>query len=214
MPKHVVQPGECLARIARQYGFNDYRTVYEHPDNAELRQKRPNANILHPGDVVSIPARKPKSLSVPTGQVHRFQVVVPKKELHLKLLDQEGNPIANEPYVLTVDEEAPIEGKQTDGDGRLKERVPLSSAGATLEIKGRTLRLRFGQLNPLRDGPRDDVSGIQGRLRNLGYDPGTDGKLGERTRLALAVFQLDEGLEMTGEPDEQTLAKLEQSHSC
>jgi hypothetical protein len=214
MPKHVVRQGECLSGIARQYGFNDYRTVYEHPDNAALKKQRPNPNILHPGDVVAIPSRKAKSASISTGKVHRFQVVLPKKELHLRLLDPEGQPLAHEPYVLTVGDEPPIEGKQTDGDGRLKERVALSHAGATLELKGRTLRLRFGQLNPLRQGPQNDFSGLQERLRSLGYTPGNDGALGDKTRMALAVFQIDEGLEVTGEPDEQTLNKLEQRYTC
>ncbi|MBN1207998.1 MAG: peptidoglycan-binding protein [Myxococcaceae bacterium] len=215
MPKHVVRPGECLTTIARQYGFLDYRTVYEHPDNEALRQKRPNPNILFPGDVVAIPERKAKSVSVSTGQVHRFQIVVPKKELSLQLQDHKGEPLANEPYVLEVDGEPPTEGKQTDGDGKLKERVPLARAGATLTIRGRTMRLRFGALNPLRDCPKDDVSGLQGRLRNLGYNPGpADGILGPQTRAALAVFQVDEGLDMTGEPDEQTLGKLEERYGC
>lgn len=215
MPKHVVRPGECLTMIARQYGFLDYRTVYEHPDNEALRQKRPNPNILFPGDVVAIPERKVKTASVPTGQEHRFRVIVPKKELHLQLQDHEGKPLANEPYILEVDGEEPIEGKQTDGEGKLRERVPLSRAGATLAIRGRTFRLRFGGLNPLRDCREDDVSGLQGRLRNLGYNPGNaDGVLGLQTRTALAVFQADEGLDIMGEPDERTLSKLEERHGC
>jgi N-acetylmuramoyl-L-alanine amidase len=215
MPKHVVRPGECLTVIARQYGFLDYRTVYEHPDNQDLRKKRPDPNILFPGDVVAIPQRKEKSVSVSTGQSHRFRVLVPKKELQLKLLDDEGKPIANEPYVLEVDGEPPLEGKQTDGEGVLKERVPLSRGGATLTLRGRELRLRFGGLNPLRDCPSNDVSGVQGRLQNLGYNPGpVSGVLGERTRIAIAIFQSDEGLEMTGEPDEKTVSKLEEVYGC
>src|SRR5688572_3157893 len=113
MPKHVVQQGECLSTIAKRYGFPDYRTVYEHPDNAELRRKRPNPNLLFPGDVVAIPEPKVRTAAVATGQVHRFQVTLPKKELHLQLKDHEGKPIANEPYVLEVDGEPPVEGKQT-----------------------------------------------------------------------------------------------------
>ncbi len=215
MPKHVVRPGECLSKIARQYGFLDYRTVYEHPDNKAFRQKRPNPNILFPGDVVMIPERKPKTAGVSSGKVHRFKVVVPKKEMHLQIQDHDGKPLANEPYVLEVDGEEPTEGEQTDGDGKLKARVSLAKGSAKLIIRGRVLRLRFGALNPLKDCKEGDVSGLQGRLRNLGYNPGTaDGILGPQTRAALAVFQSDEGLDMTGEPDDQTLSKLEERHGC
>lgn len=211
--KHLVRPGECLVTIARQYGFNDYRTVFDHPDNAALKKTRPNPNILHPGDVVAIPDRKLKTAKIETGQMHRFTVVLPKKELHLRLHDAEGKPLANEPYVLEVDGEPPVEGKQTDGDGILKERVPVGRAGANLTIRERTLRLRFGQLNPTRDCPEDDLSGVQSRLRNLGYDAGSPGEpRGLLLRSALATFQADEGLEVTGEPDEPTRQKLEKIH--
>ena len=51
--------------------------------------------------------------------------------------------------------------------------------------------------------------GAQGRLRNLGYSVGAiDGVLGRRTDEALRAFQLDHGLEVTGELDDATRAKL------
>ncbi|MCS6862369.1 MAG: LysM peptidoglycan-binding domain-containing protein, partial [Abditibacteriales bacterium] len=55
MPHHTVQPGECLATIAARYNFTNYRTIYEHPRNAQLRQNRKNPNMLVPGDRVFVP---------------------------------------------------------------------------------------------------------------------------------------------------------------
>lgn len=43
---HVVKQGECLIRIAASYGFGDYRIIYDHPENAEFKRKRPNPNPL------------------------------------------------------------------------------------------------------------------------------------------------------------------------
>ncbi|WP_224366429.1 peptidoglycan-binding domain-containing protein [Hyalangium versicolor] len=213
--KHIVRPGECLTKIAWQYGFADYKTVYEHASNAELRKKRPNPNILHPGDEVSIPDPTPKKASVSTGKMHRFQVRRPKKMLSLKLRDHEGQPLANEPYVLELDGEPELIVAQTDGEGGLQHFVPLSCTQAVLTLRDRTLRLRLGYLNPARDAPQDDVSGVQARLRNLGYHiPRQDGLLDPATRAALAVFQADEGLDFTGEPDATTLNKLEERHGC
>lgn len=35
---HVVQQGEHLSQIAKQYGFRDFNTVWNHPDNADLKK--------------------------------------------------------------------------------------------------------------------------------------------------------------------------------
>jgi hypothetical protein len=55
MPNHVVQPGENLSVIAHKYGFSDWRAVYNHPQNADFRRKRPNPQHVMPGDTVFIP---------------------------------------------------------------------------------------------------------------------------------------------------------------
>ena len=63
---HVVEQGECLSSLTQLYGFSDYRQIYYHPNNSELRRKRPNPNVLYPGDEVFIAAKelKPYVLSV------------------------------------------------------------------------------------------------------------------------------------------------------
>ncbi|PWV99083.1 putative peptidoglycan binding protein [Hoeflea marina] len=54
-----------------------------------------------------------------------------------------------------------------------------------------------------------DVRSVQVALSLLGYDPGPiDGVIGSRTLSALAEFQSDNGLEPTGEMDEETAALL------
>lgn len=75
MPKqHTVQKGETLSKIAKQYQINDWRMLYNHPDNAPLREKRKNPNIIHPGDIVVIPDTQEQTMTIRTGQHHRFVV--------------------------------------------------------------------------------------------------------------------------------------------
>ena len=93
--------------------------------------------------------------------------------------------------------------------------LPLHETAATLHIAGRALPLNLGHLNPNGDVATEDLSGIQARLNNLGYTAGpNDGRYGRNTRAALALFQLDEDLDPSGLPDEETLARLEQRHGC
>jgi peptidoglycan hydrolase-like protein with peptidoglycan-binding domain len=67
------------------------------------------------------------------------------------------------------------------------------------------------------EGPEDhrgatrnqDVMVAQQALKDKGHDPGMiDGKMGRRTRAALADYQKAEGLKVTGRLDDDTRAKL------
>ena len=60
--------------------------------------------------------------------------------------------------------------------------------------------------------PTNEITGVQARLCNLGYDiERISGVLDEETRAALREFQEEqEGLKPTGEPDEATLQKLDE----
>lgn len=211
--KHVVRPGECMARIAAQYGFAGYRTLYDHSSNAALKRRRPNPNILAPGDEVVIPPRATKTESVRAGSANHFKVVRPKKVLRLVLQDHRLSPLAGEPYTLHIEGAPAVTGHKTDGGGKLEEPVPLAARRAKLEVCGRVLTLDLGGLQPAADTPDEGLAGIQGRLTNLGYYHDLiDGKPNDAFKVALAVFQLDFDLEPTGELDAATRRKIEEAH--
>lgn len=211
---YVVRQGDCWSKIARQFGFPDYKLLYDDPANAELKAKRPNPNVLRPGDRIQIPDRTPKTVDLGSGRKHTLRVKSVRKALRLKLVAHDGEPLAGESYELDLGDGSPRTGA-TDGDGKLEELVPAQTSSATLTVGDRVLRLRLGHLNPIAEAKEDDFSGVQGRLKNLGYDPGpADGKYGPRTRAALAIFQSDEGLDPTGEADDATLGKLVEAHGC
>ncbi|MHC4399783.1 MAG: LysM peptidoglycan-binding domain-containing protein [Planctomycetota bacterium] len=52
---YVVRRGDTLTRIARDHGFDSWRTIYNHPDNAAFRRQRPNPDLIYPGDRIVIP---------------------------------------------------------------------------------------------------------------------------------------------------------------
>jgi N-acetylmuramoyl-L-alanine amidase len=211
---HIVEQGECLTRIAARYGFTDWRTLYHHPENAPLRTLRPNPNVLFPGDAIRIPDNRVKEEALPTGNLHRFVVHAPRKLLRIVFKHPDGRPFDNEPYELTFPNK-PAKRAKTNAQGLLEEPVALHALQATLTIAGRTLALQLGHLNPNGDVEADDLTGIQGRLHNLGYATGPiDGLYGRNTRAALALLQADEQLDINGLPDEPTLAQLEALHGC
>ena len=48
--EYIVKKGDYLVKIAHEHGFDDWRTIYNHPDNVAFRARRPNPNLIHPGD--------------------------------------------------------------------------------------------------------------------------------------------------------------------
>jgi len=204
--EHTVSQGECFSSIAKEYGFLE-QTLWNHPANAELKNKRENPNVLLPGDVVTIPDRQSGEEQASTEQKHVYKARGERIKFNLRVL-QNDKPIANENYTLVVDGEQ-IEGT-TDGDGWVRQPIKADAAKGKLvfaRIKHEQ-ELLFGYLDPI-----DEVTGVQGRLRNLGHYPGeVDGAADGLTETALLGFQHKYGLAETGKPDDATKAKLKEIH--
>jgi hypothetical protein len=208
MAWHVVEQGEHLPQIAFKYGFCDYQPILDHPNNQPLKDNNRDPHLLLPGDRIFIPDAAPKTVAVATGQLHRFVLKAPKIMLRMLLHDEEGNPLASKPFKLLIGGKT-IEGT-TNGDGLLEVPIPIDARDGKLEIEGFDLDLHVGSLDP-----GHEISGVQSRLRNLGYDLGDEyGEMGPATHDAIGRFQQAEQLEVTGEPNNETLAKLKERHKC
>ena len=66
--EHEVQPDEDLAIIALDYGIKDWKLIWEHEKNADLRAKRPDPHVLYKGDKVWIPEVQPAEHEVELKQ--------------------------------------------------------------------------------------------------------------------------------------------------
>lgn len=208
--RHTVAPGEHLSGIAQRYGFRDYRTIWDHPDNAPLRELRTEPHVLLPGDVVVVPDKTLRDESRPTDQAHRFRVPSLPLKLRLALTDYHNLPIVGAACELTV------QGKTlpltSDGDGIIEAPVPKDATEGLLKVPELDLEIpiRIGHLDPV-----DDDSGWQGRLVNLGYYAGAVGDDdAEMLRYAIEEFQCDHQLKVTGELDGATRAKLLEAHGA
>ena len=180
------------------------------PSNLEeFYHYRKNPNVLSPDDHVFIPEKREKTEDGATGQRHRF--VRRGEPARVRMVFKQGNqPLSGERYILEID------GELTEGvlgpDGDVEIGIPGNA---------RTGRILIGQEQdeyPIQLGtvdPIETVKGVQERLNNLGYDCGeVDGILEDQTKAAITAFQKEHGLPKTGEPDEQTEAKLLDVHGC
>src|SRR5882672_4091904 len=101
---HEVQQQECLSSIAKKYGFVSWRTIYDHPRNADFRRKRPNPNHLYPGDEIFIPDRELKRLDRATEQRHRFVLKTRTTLLRIVVEDENGRALEHKKYKLIVND--------------------------------------------------------------------------------------------------------------
>jgi len=206
--KHVVRKGECMNKLAEQYGFA-WDTLWNDPHNGRLQQVRQDPNVLLVGDEVAIPEKRRKEEPGETERLHRFRRKGQPARLVLQFMDDD-EPKANAPYKLQID--GKWQQGTTDADGKIDIPLPNDAKRGLLqlEFEGRTesYRLKLSGLDPF-----NTISGAQARLKNLGYDVGdVDGELDGPTRAAIREFQAANELAETGELDEATCQKLKEQH--
>lgn len=207
MHEHIVQQGECLAKIALKYGFTQWQTIYNAPENESLRYKRPNPNVLYAGDKIFIPEKATKQDACQTDKRHRFQLKSNKWKLRLEIRDEIGKPLEDVPYELYIGKNL-MTKEHTGKNGLIEENVDAAVSSVKLKILGDEIELRIGHLDPI-----TRVKGIQQRLNNLGYNAGAvDGILGPKTRLALMSFQAAQKMKVSGLIDEDTRRALLKVH--
>jgi len=214
---HTVKQGEHLTRIAKAYGFSDYRTVWDHAENAEVKRKRGNPNVIFPGDRLFIPDKREKEELRPVDRRHRFRVSRKNLKLRVVLEDFAEKPIADAKCELQVDGQ--VEKKTTDAEGKMERDITPDAENGILVVTDPEdvfgdlpIVIRVGHLDPV-----DEVSGQTARLNNLGYLAGPfDGRSDEENRQmflsAVEEFQCDHDLVVDGKCGSATQAKLKQVH--
>lgn len=215
MASYTVKQGDSLISIAHDKGFRDWRSIWDHRGNAALREQRIDPQVLLAGDEVFIPEKEPRSFSCDTEKRHRFQLKAQPCVFCVYLRDEMEAPYAGHRYALT------IEGRKMEGvtssEGRVFHPIRPTDRRGQLELWRNkddpsdvcVWPVRVGGLDPI-----DSISGVQGRLNNLGYRAGAaDGTLNEATRQALKDFQGSLGrTDPTGDLDDATRAALASRH--
>jgi hypothetical protein len=204
-----VKQGDCIMSVAEAHGFF-WETIWNHPDNGELKQLRNDPNILFPGDIVIIPEITLRIENAPTDTRTKFVKKTNHVHVRLRLLDMKRKPRPNAEYIATVDDV--VSTGHSDGNGYIT--IPVRPDSRQLKLKvidgTRTdeYTLPLGSIDPI-----DEISGVQQRLSNLGYPCSSEqGTMGEITRSAICAFQKEMNLNVTGELDDSTRQKLEQIH--
>lgn len=199
--EHEVQDGECIILLADQAG-HFWETLWNDPENADVKRERGSPHVLLAGDRVHIPEIESKDEPGATEAKHRFR----RKGIPINFemcVKENGKPLKGQRFVLT------IEGRITEGtvpdDGVIK--APMMPQDRTGELRvgapprQRKFPLSFGSLDPA-----FTRSGAAARLKNLGYiADDADDDLFQR---ALSRFQKDQGIAESATVDNATASAL------
>jgi len=229
---HDIAQGDYVSKIARIYGFASHHTIWDAPENKELKEKRKNPNILYPGDQLFIPDKETREESRSTDKRHRFELDGEKHMLRIALKDLKNHPVQKSQCTLCVETDS--HEFVTGWDGIIEQEITSPEQVKHGMLLGHVMtdavlliatpiRLRIGELHPV-----TKVSGQVARLNNLGYDawevpekPFSEPEAykvsrSPRFRSAVEEFQCDfmGPTEVDGECGEKTQAKLAKIHGC
>jgi hypothetical protein len=208
MPQeHIIKDGESITSLAEKYGLFE-TTIWIHADNAKLREKRANKNILAPRDVVIIPDKEIHQESCAAETKHKFKRkgVPAKFRVQLFVLNE---PRANQSYRFDIDGKL-YEGC-TDDNGVLEKTVPPSAQKGVLIVgpDEEKFEFQFGTLHPA-----NTCKGFAQRLANLGFyhndlDVTEDNAVFTK---AISAFQAKYSLVDSGKIDDASISKLTEMH--
>ena len=210
----TAKAGECVISIAQAAGFADWRTVFNAPENAALKAKRPDPSMLIEGDAVFLPDFDPLTVTVSAPGEYTIHTRGIYAEVNLQLNDTAGEPYAWLKWELKVKDK--VYKGETDSQGSVQQKVPADSTEGDLTLflddSGKNKlqwTIELGGMDPI-----ETVSGVQGRLNNLGYHTGADAKgtQGDDTVNAIRAFQNDHDLPVTGKLDRATRERIQQEH--
>lgn len=69
---HVIREGDTLPKLAKRFGLKRWEDIYDHDENAELRDLRPDPKVMFTGDHVWIPAKQANRGVAASGALARF----------------------------------------------------------------------------------------------------------------------------------------------
>ncbi|GAA67294.1 peptidoglycan-binding protein [Pseudoalteromonas sp. BSi20429] len=211
--QHTVAQGETLLRIAKQYGYQTSKALYNHPSNAEFKALRPDPNLIYPGDKITIPPKKEKFIPLRTNSINSFVVQNEKEYFRLQIIHEDGDDITGKRIVITIGSQTIDTVLPSDGliEVELNENDSLTGQ-VDLYLKedqsspSESFTAQVGHLDPI-----DTLSGVQARCNLLGFDCGTvDGINGSKTKAGVRDFQYEHDLEVDGIAGAKTKAKLQQ----
>lgn len=207
----IVRQGDSITKLAYEKGLF-WETVWNHPENKTLKDTRDDPNILLKGDRVFIPEKRVDDVPCASEKKHSFKRKGIPERIRLQFLDERGQPMADQAYVLTIDD-VRIEGHLDDKGWLVAPILPTARKGMVEVGENGQLApyyLNIGNLDPVSTDP-----GVMQRLRNLGYleESNSCDKITPAVEKAVMRFRADHELEGGKLIDDTLRSKIKEVHN-
>ncbi len=185
--------------------------VWDDPRNRGLRAQGRTPAILAPGDLIHLPTHLRPMRIVP-GTTNSFRAIIPAFRTRLRLVkDDSFTPWASTKLSIRMGTSPPREAA-TDSSGWVELEVPVTTSWIVIELVDQAVQvdLEVGGLDPI-----TTIDGVRMRLCLLGgYHGRMRGEIDESLKAALRTYQHHRSLDVTGEPDDATRARLQRDVGC
>lgn len=213
--EHVIQRGECAAKLAARYGHNP-KTVWDHSKNSTLREERKSLYVLHDDDRLHIPAPRLRWNAAQIKQRYYLRRLGLLETTRIQFLDHEKKARSGLEYLFHAETEdgqvLPDKTGRTDSGGFIVQ--PISPLTTRIDVTLKTgtdvekYELDVGHLDEV-----ETTRGLQARLNNLGFDCGPeDGVHRAEMEEAVRRFQTENNLPVTGDANSDVLVLLKDLH--
>lgn len=133
MANYTVKAGDCFSSIAKANGFYKHTTLYQHANNTATRMLRSNPNMLVAGDVVDIPTKRQKTVSLVLDGVKNL--VIHREQTHLRAYVSLIDKVAREaPTSLQLAAGGKNSAALPDGAGKV-ELLDIDPAGSSGKLE-------------------------------------------------------------------------------
>lgn len=183
----ALREGDCCSSVAEAAGHL-WSTIWDHPDNAALRNDCDDPNCLIPGRGLAVPPIERREESVPVDQRHRFRFDNEAK-LVIRITWPDGAPRRSVSFQLTIDGVVVKDEVSASGPvavpalrpGARQGQLLVRGAGGVPGVPEQKFRFTLGTLRGYRE-----AAGVQQRLRNLGHRQ-TDSAGTDASKAAAAI---------------------------
>lgn len=205
--EYEVIAGDCITSVADAHG-HFWQTLWDHPENAEIKAARQDPNVIRTGDKLHVPEIEPKDEDGPTEKRHRFRKLGVPAMFRVQLL-RGGKPRSALKYTLMID--AAMHQGETDPEGQIAVPLAPGAQSATLLLHtadgDERLEFNLGHTEPV-----ETLLGVQQRLRNLGLLKEITGKVDDGLAGAVSLFQRRMGIEPDGLINDDFRTQLRDAH--
>lgn len=206
---HTVRQGECVDSVAYANG-HFWETLWQDPENRDLKTERRDPNILKAGDRLWVPAMRPEEVSRAVDARHRFRRKGVPAMFRARFMFN-GRPRADIPFDAVVDNRHVAEGCTTC-EGVVEFPIMPDAALVTVTLRPddlppESINFDLGAVEPI-----DTLRGVQQRLRNLGIECQETDDLDDATTDAIRTLQGRFGLAVNGELTDDLRDRLKKEH--